>query len=137
MGGGVRLSKVGRDSGGPPSAEDPWAVLGLAATADDAAIRTAYRGALRAHPPESDPEGFKRLRGAYEALRDPLVRARTALLSRFLVPQLPSVTAADFGVRPVAPPGPADLLADLKRLLLAGTALERADFSADLRPPPG
>lgn len=49
---------------------DPFAVFGLDETADDAAIRAAYLTALRASPPDRDPEGFRRIREAYEALRD-------------------------------------------------------------------
>lgn len=48
----------------------PWEVMGI----DDRAVlthdelRRAYLRKLRAHPPERDPEGFQRLREAYEAL---------------------------------------------------------------------
>jgi curved DNA-binding protein CbpA len=49
---------------------DPFAVLGLEETADDEAVRTAYVQALRISPPDRDPAGFRRIRAAYEALRD-------------------------------------------------------------------
>jgi DnaJ-class molecular chaperone len=49
---------------------NPFTVLGLEETADDEAIRTAYLAALRLSPPDRDPEGFRRIRDAYEALRD-------------------------------------------------------------------
>ena len=49
---------------------DQFAVLGLEESADDAAVRTAYLQALRTSPPDRDPEGFRRIRAAYEALRD-------------------------------------------------------------------
>lgn len=49
---------------------DPFAVLGLDDTADDAAVRAAYLQAIRTSPPDRDPEGFQRIRAAYEALRD-------------------------------------------------------------------
>ena len=49
---------------------DPFAVLGIEETADDEAVRAAYVQALRASPPDRDPEGFRRIREAYEALRD-------------------------------------------------------------------
>ena len=49
---------------------DPFAVLGLDETADDEAVRAAYVQALRTSPPDRDPEGFRRIREAYEALRD-------------------------------------------------------------------
>jgi curved DNA-binding protein CbpA len=49
---------------------DPFAVLGVEETADDETVRAAYLQALRASPPDRDPEGFRRIRAAYEALRD-------------------------------------------------------------------
>jgi len=50
---------------------DPFAVLGLAETANDETIREAYIAAIRTSPPDRDPEGFRRIRDAYEQLRDP------------------------------------------------------------------
>lgn len=47
-----------------------WIRLGLEPTQDLDAIRLAYRGQLPSHHPETDPEGFRALREAYEeALR--------------------------------------------------------------------
>lgn len=120
----------------PAAAEDPWAVLEIPVTADDAAVRAAYRAAVRRYPPEADPGGFKRIRRAYEALRDPAARTRTLLGARLVLPELPPLKGADLGVRPFAPPGREELLEDLRRVILAGSELERRDFSCDLRPPP-
>lgn len=53
------------------SAPDPFATLGIAATSDMARVKQAYFAALAKHPPHSDPEGFRRLRQAYEALMRP------------------------------------------------------------------
>lgn len=50
---------------------DPFVVLGLDETATDAMIRDAYIAAIRVSPPDRDPEGFRRVRDAYEQLRDP------------------------------------------------------------------
>lgn len=49
---------------------NPFAVLGLDETADDAAVRAGYLAAVRAHPPDRDPAGFQRIREAYDAIRD-------------------------------------------------------------------
>ncbi len=50
---------------------DPFAILGIDETATDEAIREAYMAAIRTSPPDRDPEGFRRIREAYEQLRDP------------------------------------------------------------------
>jgi curved DNA-binding protein CbpA len=49
---------------------NPFTVLGLEEDADDEAVRAAYLAALRKSPPDRDPDGFRRIRDAYEALRD-------------------------------------------------------------------
>lgn len=47
--------------------EEIFAILEIDATRDQEAIRAAYRRILASVNPEDDPEGFKRLRAAYEA----------------------------------------------------------------------
>ena len=49
---------------------NPFVVLGIDETADDAAVRAAWLTAVRAHPPDRDAAGFQRIRDAYEAIRD-------------------------------------------------------------------
>ncbi|MBO8134571.1 J domain-containing protein [Dickeya fangzhongdai] len=44
-----------------------WQLLGIEPTQDMDAIRQAYRQTLPQFHPETDPEGFKRLRQAYDA----------------------------------------------------------------------
>ncbi|MCO7252905.1 DUF805 domain-containing protein [Dickeya oryzae] len=44
-----------------------WQILGIEPTQDMDAIRRAYRQTLPHYHPETDPEGFKRLRQAYDA----------------------------------------------------------------------
>ncbi len=44
--------------------------LGLSTPASAEAIRRAYLRAVRVHPPERDPDGFRRIREAYELLKD-------------------------------------------------------------------
>lgn len=121
-------------STGPEEGLDPLQVLGLPVGADEPAIRAAYRAAVQAHPPERDPAGFRRVRAAFEALRDPLARAAT-LLSRPLLPDVDAL--ATLGLP--GPPAPTleALLADLRAALLYGTDLTRREFPEDLREPAG
>ena len=49
---------------------NPFAVLGIEEMADDDTVRAAYLAAVRRSPPDRDPEGFRRIREAYEAVRD-------------------------------------------------------------------
>jgi curved DNA-binding protein CbpA len=58
---------------------DPYGVLSVPRSADQAAIRRAYLDLVRQHPPERDPDTFKRVRAAYEMLGTPEARA-TALV---------------------------------------------------------
>ena len=55
-------------------ATDPFAELRLTPTLDLAAIKRAYFAALKRSPPHADPEGFKRVRTAYEDLLEPTRR---------------------------------------------------------------
>ena len=59
---------------------DPYEVLGVPRAATAAAVKQAYFALVRAHPPERDPEMFKRIRTAYERLRDPATRTETDML---------------------------------------------------------
>lgn len=43
-----------------------WQILGIEPTADEGTIKKAYAKALRQNKPDVNPEGFKRLRLAYE-----------------------------------------------------------------------
>lgn len=59
---------------------DPYAVLELPRTATSAEIKRAYFGLVRLHPPEREPDAFKRIRAAYEQLRDDARRIETDML---------------------------------------------------------
>ena len=59
---------------------DPYVVLGLTPDAPAEAIKRAYFTQVRANPPERNPEQFKRIRAAYERLRDPAQRLEADML---------------------------------------------------------
>jgi curved DNA-binding protein CbpA len=62
-------------------------VLGLAASDDAATVKKAYRRAVAQHAPDTDPDGFRSVRDAYELLRDPWTRAEEMLLRA--LPEVP------------------------------------------------
>ena len=78
---------------------NPFAVLGIEETAGDDAVRVAYLAAVRRSPPDRDPDGFRRVREAYEAVRDE--ERRFALRV--------------FGPAPLDPEALLDLVADQRR----------------------
>jgi curved DNA-binding protein CbpA len=67
-------------SGSAQAYIDPYAVLGLSRNASAPDIKQAYFTLVRQHPPERDPDMFKRIRAAYERLRDPDRRLETDML---------------------------------------------------------
>ena len=58
---------------------DPYRILGVAVTADDAMIRAVYLAAIRDCPPERDRVRFERVRAAYEAIATERARLSHAL----------------------------------------------------------
>jgi DnaJ-class molecular chaperone len=59
---------------------DPFTVLGVDETADDATIRRRYLALVRDFPPDVAPERFRAYREAYEALADERKRLEMTLL---------------------------------------------------------
>ena len=99
------------------SFEEARAALGLGpAEQDPAVIKQAYRRAVAKHPPDLDPDAFRRVRDAYELLRDPWARAKD-MLHRPL-PQVP-------------PPGPPAEPAPAPRGAAAVALLRLAAMRAD------
>lgn len=95
---------------------DPYRILGLAPEgADDDRIRAAYLDGLRRHPPERDPAGFQRLRGAYEQIRS----HRRRLMHELFHHEVPTVD--DIAARLLEPGAPRRPSADdIRRALAAG-----------------
>src|SRR5437762_13014412 len=80
---------------------DPYVTLEVDPQATVAEVRLAYLQKVREHPPERDPEGFKRIRESYELLRSPRKRAELTL------PELGELSAAlDADALREAPPPP-------------------------------
>ncbi|MEW6755512.1 MAG: J domain-containing protein [Candidatus Latescibacterota bacterium] len=92
--------------------EDPCAVLGVAPDASPQEIRAAYFARVREHAPERDPEAFKRIRAAYDVLRNPQKREEHEVLR-------PAPWAEP---EPSAPP-PVDLTVRREDLIAAARAL--------------
>ncbi len=74
---------------------DAAQTLGLTGIEDPASIKAAYRRLLVLHPPDRDPEGFRRIRSAFEALKDPGVGARDRLLRPLPASDPPRLAAAE------------------------------------------
>jgi hypothetical protein len=58
---------------------DPFAVLGVSATASDEDVRARYLELVRQYSPENEPERFQQIHRAYQAASDPLLAARKLL----------------------------------------------------------
>jgi DnaJ-domain-containing protein 1 len=86
--------------------EDPRKVLGVAANAGDAEIRTAYLQKVKENPPDRAPAAFERIRDAYEILRDPRRRALYMLLSTDPGAPLVSLLPPQDSERRFTGPGP-------------------------------
>ena len=61
---------------------DPYEILGVLPDTDDEDIRKAYLDLVRRHSPDMEPEAFKRISAAYEALKDEKSRLRYYLFDR-------------------------------------------------------
>ncbi len=116
----------------PHSSHDPYAVLGIEHTASTEEVKKAYFALVRQHPPEKDPAAFKRIRAAYEQLRDPVQRQETDLLrwQTWIEPELAAL-ADDDSIDPAL--APVLDRADVIRAARALSDLGRTDFRADFR----
>ena len=72
---------------------NPFTILNIEENADDEAVRAAYVRAIRQSPPDRDPEGFRRIRDAYEAIRDTEKRLAFRLFGPPPLPQLEDMRA--------------------------------------------
>jgi DnaJ-class molecular chaperone len=72
---------------------DPYEVLGLELSADEAAIRRRYLELVRQHPPEREPQRFAEIREAYDRVRDPIVHLENQLFDTQTTQTLDSLLA--------------------------------------------
>lgn len=61
---------------------NPYLVLGVARNADDRQIRQVFLEAVKKATPDTQPEQFKQLSTAYEAIKDEKQRINHALFDR-------------------------------------------------------
>lgn len=107
--------------------ENPYEVMGLPPTSSEEDVRRAYFRLVREYPPEQDPEQFKRIRAAYDVLRDPVRRAEWDLFVALEPPPpLPS--------RRRPKPDLALHREDAVWVLRAESELNCQDFQHDFRP---
>ena len=108
-----------------PKPPDPYDVLGLDTSASQDEIKRAYFTRVREHPPERDPQAFKRIRAAYEQLNTPERKLDTDMLrvESWPEPELPSTSPLDLTVDP----------ADVIRAARAFSNLNRSDWREDFR----
>jgi curved DNA-binding protein CbpA len=102
--------------------------LGLKRGASQEEVRRAYFRQVREHPPETDPEGFKAIRAAYEQLRSAEQRTATDL---YLLQAPPPWKPPERRRMP-----PFDLRLHPEELLIAAgafTDLARDDFRSDYK----
>jgi curved DNA-binding protein CbpA len=100
---------------------NPYDVLGLARDASAEELKRAYFTQVRANPPERNPEQFKRIRAAYERLRDPAQRLEVDML---LIQAWPAPTRRKRPPKLALAVRPTDVLAALRAL----TDLDRTDW---------
>ncbi len=60
----------------------PYEILGISPDSDDKTIRRAYLDLVREHPPERDPERFKEIVQAYDAVKDESRRLKYYLFNK-------------------------------------------------------
>jgi curved DNA-binding protein CbpA len=110
---------------------DPYKILGVTAEATDVEIKKAYFALVRKHPPERDPEGFKRVRSAYDQLKSRKGRAEIDL---FLVEDDGIPTGQEW-LKKADGPAPSITAEMIKRDLIAIEAIRLLDELGALAPP--
>jgi len=60
----------------------PYEILGIDTTVDDTTIRNAYLELVKKHPPDRQPEMFKKIANAYELIKDEKKRLHYYLFNK-------------------------------------------------------
>lgn len=63
--------------------ENYYKILGTTANISNRRIKEKYIQAVKEHPPETDPEGFEKVRRAYETLKNPEKRKQYDLMRKY------------------------------------------------------
>lgn len=90
---------------------DPFAILGIDAGADDAAIRARYLDLVRQFPPEQAPDRFAAIRAAFERIKTRDDRLRWRLFEAGRHDTLDTIIEETMSSSPRRRPTVADLLA--------------------------
>lgn len=107
------------------ASENPYAVLGLSRTATLDEIKQAYFTQVRQHPPEREPEAFKRIRAAYDQLKTPEKRVEADMRLLEDLPPTKAVRLPELDLTIHAE--------DILNLLKVNTDLTRSHFREDFR----
>lgn len=91
--------------------------LGLSQSCSELELKAAYRAQVRLHPPDREPESFRAVRTAYEALQNPL-----RVVDEWLLHEAPHVVSAPAEAAPAPPHGHAPV-GDGSDLIRAGLAV--------------
>jgi hypothetical protein len=114
----------------PTAMNDAWQILALdASTATEKDVKTAYARLLKQHRPDADPEGFQRVRQAFEAALAALKGTATpadpqdqrAPLDYVVTPAAPSHAPATPSHAPVAAPAEPEIAQAAARIREAAT----------------
>ncbi len=111
--------------------ENPYAVLGLNRTATLDEIKQAYFNQVRQHPPEREPDAFKRIRAAYDQLKTPEKRVEADM--RLLEDFAPAKAGASARAARLPKLDLTLHAEDVLSLFKANTDLTRTNFREDFR----
>jgi curved DNA-binding protein CbpA len=107
------------------TASDPYRVLGLPKTANQAEIKRTYFALIRQYPPETEADNFKLIRAAYEKIKDAARRLETDVF----LPQPPPAWQPDSASPPLDTAfHPADVLPVLRHWGDLGRTAFQEDF---------